>query len=593
MVSQVEEIKNRLDVAEVVQGYLKLQKAGSVWKGLCPFHHEKTPSFVVTPARQIWHCFGCGEGGDIFSFVQKMEGLEFYDTLKMLADKAGVKLAQQDVELSSQRKRIYEICEFSARFFERQLLSQSGQLATVYLKDRGVNPESLKDFRIGWAPDTWQSLRNFLNSESYEDKEIVLAGLAVESSESKNKYHDRFRHRIMFPIADSQGRVIGFTGRIFEKVKSQTVREDAGKYVNTPGTILYDKSSALYGLDKSRTTIRNEGCILLEGTLDVIMSHQAGVKNVVATCGTAFGAAHARIIKRYTEKLMLAFDADEAGDAALKKGVGLALAAGLNVAVVSIPSGKDAADTVKENPKLWSEAVLKPVPYLAHIINRSLKSFSNTLESKKIVLASVLPFIKNIVSPLEKDYWLEELSRQVKIGKDVLSLELKRLPTDFNHSQSPVVLAGYGDFKGAQDQPGLPGNAYECTLPGLRQEEYLVSLVIRYPDLKSRLGPEELELFSQPKLFSLAKSLLADDGAKIPDAADSRVLTLSELLADFNIDPETEFAKTINNLKKQNLQSKLKTIQADIKIAEAEGDAAALGVLLKEFSELSKKLSAF
>lgn len=581
MLSQTEEIKNRLDIAEVIQGYLKLQKAGSVWKGLCPFHHEKTPSFVVTPTRQIWHCFGCGEGGDVFSFVQKMDGLEFYDALKMLADKAGVKLAKQDVELTSQRKRIYEICELAAKFFERQLLSKPGQLAVSYLKERGVSSQSIADFRIGWAPDTWQSLRNFLNSEGYSDDEIEKAGLLVKSEDrSAPKYHDRFRHRIMFPIADAQSKVVGFTGRVFEKIKGQTVHEDAGKYINTPSTVLYDKSNTLYGLDKSRTSIRNEGCILLEGTLDVIMSHQAGVKNVAATCGTAFGAGHARIIKRYTEKLLLAFDADEAGDSALKKGVGVALASGLDVAVVSIPSGKDTADTVKENPKLWSDAVLKPVPYLAHIIARSLKDFSGTLESKKMVLVNVLPFIKNIVSALDKDYWLEELSRKVGVGKDVLNLELKRLPATQEYQPNQI-----------QSLPTKNIAALAKDLPGLRQEEYLVSLLIRYPDLKSRLGAEELELFSQPKLFSLAQSLMASNGTKMPDAADSRVLALSELLADFNIDPAAEFAKTLTSLKKQSLQSKLKAIQADIKIAEAASDVAALDVLLKEFSQLTQKLN--
>ncbi|MDP3799919.1 MAG: DNA primase [bacterium] len=580
MNSQVEDIKNRLDIAEVIQGYLKLQKAGANWKGSCPFHHEKTPSFVVTPARQIWHCFGCGEGGDVFSFVQKMEGLEFYDVLKMLAEKAGVKLIKhdQDVQLGSQRKKIYEISELATKFFERQLLSRPGLVAVEYLKERGVTKESLTNFRIGWAPDTWQSLHNFLSSEGYTDDEIDKSGLAVKS-ETTGEYHDRFRHRIMFPIADSQGQVIGFTGRIFEKIKGKTVHEDAGKYVNTPSTILYDKSQALYGLDKSRTYIRNEGCILLEGTMDVLMSHQAGIKNVVATCGTAFGVGHARIIKRYTEKLMLAFDADEAGDSALKKGVNMAIASGLNVSVVSIPSGKDTADTVKENPKLWTESVLKPVPYLAHIINRSLKDFSGTLESKKSVLANVLPFIKSIVSPLDRDYWLEELSHKAGVARDVLNLELRQLPSqDFN--QTPQ----------ATNTPIAKVLASPKDLPGLRQEEYLLSLLLRYPDLKGRIGNEELELFSQPNLFSLAQSLLADNGTKISDSADSRLIAMSELIADFNIDPEDEFARTLVSLKKQSLQSKLKVIQADIKKAEADSDSQALNLLLKEFGELSQKL---
>ncbi|MBI2465927.1 MAG: DNA primase [Candidatus Sungbacteria bacterium] len=554
MVSQVEEIKNRLDVAEVIQGYLKLQKAGAYWKGLCPFHNEKTPSFVVTPGRQMWHCFGCGEGGDIFSFISKMEGLEFPDVLRLLAERAGVKLAKQDPQLNSQRKRMYEICELSAKFFERQLMSQTGRQAAGYLKDRGLTPESVKDFRIGWAPDTWQSLTNFLNAEGYDDKEIESAGLTVKSGVTENlirvdprldqrqsapeRYHDRFRHRIIFPIANSQGQVVGFTGRIFEKIKSQTVHADAGKYVNTPGTILYDKSQLLYGLDKARTYFKDIGCILVEGTLDVIMSHQAGVKNAVATCGTALTVAHTRIIKRYTEKLNLAFDADEAGDNALKKGVVLAMSAGLNVSVISIPLGKDTADAVKEDPDSWLKVAANPVPYLEHIMNRSLRSFTGTLEAKRIVLSNVLPFIKSIVSPLEKDYWLEELSRRAEVGKEILAAEIKHLPVQDSGSSQPAgVLASKPEGR--------------HNLAGLRQEEYLLSLLIRYPDLKSRLGDEEMELFSRPELFSLAKRLAADSGKTIPDTTPSSIVLMSEMLVDFNIDPEVEFVQTLKSLKKQ------------------------------------------
>ena len=578
MLSPTEEIKNRLDIAEVIQGYLKLQKAGAYWKGLCPFHNEKTPSFVVTPARQMWHCFGCGEGGDIFSFVSKMEGLEFPDVLRLLAERSGVKLARQDPQLNSQRKRTHEICELAAKFFERQLLSQTGRLAAGYLKERGLAPESIKDFRIGWAPDTWRSLIDFLSAEGYENKEIAAAGLAVYSENNDQKFHDRFRHRVMFPITNSQGQVVGFTGRVFEKVKGRTVHADAGKYVNTPGTILYDKSQLLYGLDKAKNHFREAGCILVEGTLDVIMSHQAGVKNAVATCGTALTASHARVIKRYTEKLCLAFDADEAGDHALKKGVVLAMSAGLNVAVVSIPLGKDTADAVKENPALWLKAAASPVPYLEHIMNRSLRDFSGTLENKKAVLAGILPFIKSILSPLERDYWLEELARRVEIGKEVLTAEIKRLSApDPGSSQPGGVLAPL--LKNPKD------------IPGLRQEEYLLSLLIKHPSLKANLGDEELELFSRPELFSLARELVANSGELVPDAAYSSIVLMSEMLADFNIDPEAEFTQTVASLKKQRLQSKLKAIQTDIKKAETAADEAALELLVKEFSELSQKLS--
>jgi len=591
MLSPVEEIKSRLDIVEVIQGYLKLNKAGSNWKGLCPFHSEKTPSFMVTPSRQMWHCFGCGEGGDVFSFVQKVEGLEFADVLRMLAEKAGVKLQKQDPQIQSQRKGGYEICELASRFFERQMASKPGQLALEYLKSRGVSSESITDFRIGWAPDSWQSLRDFLRGESYSDKEIESAGLIVkrESDEvgvsqrsdprqSAIEYHDRFRHRIMFPICDSQGQVVGFSGRIFDKVKGKTVHPEAGKYINTPNTLLYNKSLALYGIDKAKSAIRDLGsCILVEGNLDVVMSHQAGVKNAVATCGTAFSQDHSRILKRYTDKIFLAFDADSAGDNALKKSIGIAMSSGLSVSVVSIPMGKDTADAVKENPLLWKESASNPIPYIGHLISRSMENFSGTLDSKKIVLANVLPFIKIIASPLDRDFWMEELSRRVGVSKDVLNMELKRaLPIDSPQQASgPVFLAGK-----AQDI---------SKLPGLRQEEYLLSLLMRYPELKKRIGDEELELFSQPRFISMAKNVLAGE-ENIASFADSSIVLLSEALGDFEIDAEGEFNKIVLSLKKQNLHSKMQMIQSDIKKAEAERDSASLELLLKEFNELSKKL---
>lgn len=598
MFSPVEEIKSRLDIVEVIQGYLKLSKAGSNWKGLCPFHSEKSPSFMVTPARQMWHCFGCGEGGDIFSFVQKVEGLEFADVLRMLAEKAGVKLQKQDPQVQSQRKGSYEICELASRFFERQLSSKTGQLALEYLKLRGVNSESIENFRIGWAPDSWQSLRDFLRGENYSDKEIELAGLIVKTESSGNEtdlqnspresvpsqrsstlsYHDRFRHRIMFPICDSQGQVVGFSGRIFDKVKGRTVHPEAGKYINTPNTLLYNKSLALYGIDKAKSAIRDSGnCILVEGNLDVVMSHQAGVKNAVATCGTAFSQDHSRILKRYTDKIFLAFDADSAGDNALKKSIGIAMASGLSVSVVSIPLGKDTADAVKENPSLWIESASKPVPYLGHLISRSMENFSGTLDSKKAVLANVLPFIKTIISPLDRDFWMEELSRKIEVSKDVLNMELKKaIPIDSPQQISqPVFLVGKSQNINS--------------LPGLRQEEYLLSLLMRYPELKKRIGDEELELFSQPRFISIAKNILSGE-ENIASFADSSVVLLSEELGNFEIDSDTEFNKIILSLKKQNLHSKMEMIQSDIKKAETESDSVSLDLLLKEFNELSKKL---
>ncbi len=602
-----------MDVLEVIQGYLKLNKAGSNWKGLCPFHSEKTPSFMVSPSRQMWYCFGCAQGGDIFTFVSKIEGLEFADALRLLADKAGVKLSRQDPQVQSKKKHLYEICELAARFFERQLVSVTGQAAAKYLQDRGVSPESIKNFRIGWAPDSWQPLRNFLAGESYTDQEIESAGLVIKSEtgdvsispplgqrqsassenfsvsprldprQSASKgYHDRFRHRIMFPISDVQGQVIGFSGRLFDKIQAHTVHAEAGKYINTPNTALYDKSRALYGLDKARAAMRQSGsCVLVEGNLDVVLSHQAGVENTVAPCGTAFSLDHFRTIKRYCDKLLLAFDADEAGDAALQRSIGAALSHGFRVMVAAVPLGKDTADVVKENPKLWLEAVAKPVPYIEYILARSVTKFPSNVEGKKAVLAAVLPFVKSVYSPLERDHWLQEVAQRLNVGKDVVLAELKLVapPSDSDQvAAAPVVSpTGSGDLGQAD------------VILKLRQEEYLLALLIKYPALRRRVGELELNLFAYPNLAAAVKNLV--DGEEKNEVVSSAAVLAGDFLEEFVTDPEAEFSRLAANLRRQHLQNQLRTIQADIKKAESGGDKHNLELLLAEFNNLSKSLN--
>ena len=242
--SPIEEIKSKLDIVEVIGSYIKLKKAGANYRALCPFHSEKTPSFFVSPARQMWHCFGCAEGHSIFDFVMKMEGLEFGDALKILARRAGVQLKPIKPELRTKRQRLYEICELSTKFFERQLgNSLKGKKAKEYLSKRGISQESVKKWRLGWAPDSWQGLANFLVSKGYKREEVEKTGLVIRNEEGK--HYDRFRARIMFPVFDFNGQVIGFGGRVLKK------SQEVAKYVNTPNTILYDKGKTLYGLDKA------------------------------------------------------------------------------------------------------------------------------------------------------------------------------------------------------------------------------------------------------------------------------------------------------------------------------------------------------
>jgi DNA primase len=422
MFSPIEEIKNRLDIVDVIGGYIKLQKAGVNYRALCPFHSEKKPSFFVSPTRQIWHCFGsCGEGGDIFKFIMKIEGVEFGDALRLLAKKAGIELKKEDPKIRTERERLYEICEITTEFFEKQLNeSQTGQGAKKYLLDRGIQEESIKKWRLGYAPDVWQGLSDFLVGQGYNREEVVNAGLAIKS---ENKYYDRFRSRIMFPIFDLSSQVIGFTGRVFNK------KEEIAKYVNTPSTVLYDKSCVLYGLNKARQAIRKQDkCILVEGQTDVIMSSQVGLENVVATSGTALTSYQLNILKRYTENLVTGFDMDLAGDSATKRGIDLAQSLGFNIKVIMMPQDSDPADVAAKNPEDWKKMTENSKSILEFYFETTFARFdSKTVEGKKEISKILLPVLKRIPNRIEQSHWIQQLVKKLEVKEQDIETEIKNL----------------------------------------------------------------------------------------------------------------------------------------------------------------------
>ncbi|MBU6415471.1 DNA primase, partial [Patescibacteria group bacterium] len=434
MQNNTEEIKSRIDIAELIQSYVRLTKAGINYKAPCPFHSEKTASFFVSPTKQIWHCFGCNRGGDQFAFIMEIESVEFPDALKLLADRAGIKLVRENPAFSAEKNRLFEICEEATKFFEQQI--SRNEPVMQYVKERGLADETVKKFRIGYAPDEWQELFNYLTQKKYQPSDIEKAGLAIKSEKqggSGIRFYDRFRNRIMFPINDANGRIIGFGGRIFESPNKVTdAKSDVtqAKYINTPETILYNKSRVLYAFDKAKQEIRKRNsCVLVEGYMDAVMSHQAGVTNAVAVSGTALTREQLAIIRRLAEELISSFDSDSAGEMATKRSLDLAAEFDFTrkVAVVPKTLGKDPADVVKENPETWIRITEGAEPVMDFYFSRSLeRNDAASAEGKKRIAEMLLPEINRLTNEIERAHWVRKLAETLKVPEEAIAKELNR-----------------------------------------------------------------------------------------------------------------------------------------------------------------------
>lgn len=491
MDSQIQEIKNKLDVLDIVGGYVKLTKTGVNHRGQCPFHKEKTPSFFVSQPRQMWHCFGCGKGGDIFEFIKAIEGVEFGDALRILAQKAGVQLKKENIKLKTERHRLYEICELSCAFFEKQLhQSQSGKEAMTYLLNRGLLDKSIKKWRIGYSPDTWNGLSDFLVGRGYTREEIIKAGLSVVK-ENKNDSYDRFRGRIMFPIFDTNSQVVGFGARFFSTKGGSasggkdTIEMQTAKYINTPQTILYDKSNLLYGLNFAKLFTRKENQIVLtEGYTDTIMSHQAGFENTVATSGTALTQQHLNILKRYTDNLILAFDMDTAGQNATTRGIDLAQEKGFNIKVIDTYEAKDPADIILEDPLKWQDVLQKAKPIVNYYFDSAFLKFDKSNpEGKREISKIVLPIIKKIENKIEQSFWIQKLSQKLDIKEDAIIFELNKIVSKNSSQQQNNNYYNNSEKSTQNNRKGLI-------------EEKIIFLILNNPSDINLISKEYFQFFS-------------------------------------------------------------------------------------------------
>ncbi|MFH1509088.1 MAG: DNA primase [bacterium] len=592
--NQVEEIKERLAVADIVGEYVQLKKAGTNFKALCPFHNEKTPSFMVSPEKNIWHCFGCGRGGDAITFVMEMEGLEFPEALKHLAPKAGVELKQFRAPNKSQKMKLLEISEWGSKFFIKSLQeSRSGQVAREYTTERGLTEQTLQEFQIGYAPDGWEYLSEFLQKKGYASKEIVDAGLAI--AKDNNKIFDRFRHRLMFPLHNVRGDLVGFTGRILRAEDG----EKMGKYVNTPETLIYNKSQLVYNLHRAKKEIKQQDlAILVEGQMDVIASHQAGVKNVVATSGTALTEGQIDLLKRFTMNVAMAFDVDPAGASATERSIDLLLAKGFNVSVVNIPEGKDPDDLIRTNKEEWNKVIAARQSIMDYFFDYSFKGKNiQNVDDKKQVTKFLLNRIAKIEDVIERHHYVRDLARRINVQEEILLDALKKHEAKQYRPKAPIKKeAKTEENENFQKSPTGLLLGMLLTFPSeidrVMEKITPVMLPIEVKSIYNVLKmyySKEREKFDQQAFLNV----LEKKSSELAYLAKVYLMNYEELHPDNHVGAKEiteEIDDLVSHIKVSHLKQKLKSIETAIKHEEKIGDQDKLKTLEREFDTVSKRL---
>ncbi len=580
-------IKQKLNIVDFISEYLPLKKAGINFKANCPFHQEKTPSFIVSPDRQIWHCFGCSRGGDLFKFLMEKEGVEFKEALEILANRAGITL-QRTSPKKDFRERLFEANLKAQQFYHHILTKHSlGNKAYAYLKGRGLTGSSVEQFGIGYAPNSWESLTRFLLKRGFSVQEMVDVGLAVASAKG---CYDRFRGRITFPMIDTRSRIIGFSGRILDSGEP--------KYINTPQTTIFDKGNFLFGINLSKGEIKAQNeAILVEGEMDMVLSFQAGFKNIVACKGTALTSGQIDLIKRFTDTVSLCFDMDLAGDSASRRGIEMAEKAGLNIKVVRIEEGKDPAEAVKIDPKLWQKAIEQSVP----IYDYYLQSAQMRLNPKdpadlKKMASELVPVWAKIGDDLVRERYTQKLAAMLRVGEDTLrkSIDKARFGT------KPTTLAVRPS---SDDWVASPISRRELL------ERYLMILLLHIPKNYTYVPnfPETLFLNENWRQLYVMLVLYLDSisfkatsfemNSFVNNLPKEQTFEIDQLYlteVDDKLSNAQKWQKEVDlvlaELKKALIKASLEKLSLEIKNAQEFGKIDVLERLNKRFRDLSVKL---
>lgn len=465
--SVIEEVKQKTDIVEVIGQYTTLKKSGKNLSGLCPFHREKNPSFYVYPEQQSWHCFGaCSTGGDVLSFIMKKEGLEFGEALRLLADRAGVVIPSriERPEDKGEKEELYRVNEAAAVYYHNLLLNSPGaEKARHYIEKRGFSPKTVADFQLGFSLDSWDALKEYLREKGHDEKTLLTAGLIIEAENGKT--HDRFRGKLMIPIHDNKGRTTGFGSRVLD--------DSLPKYVNSPQTPIFDKSSTLYAIDLAAAAIRKQdAAIIMEGYMDVITAHQNGVTSAAACMGTAVTETQVSTLKKLSKNLLLALDADAAGEEAMLRTVGYESITGSEIKVIILPEGKDPDDLIREDIELWNSLVETAVPLVDYTFDKRIANLDlTTAGDKSMAVDKLLPVVAEIKDPIRQAHYMQKLASLVKVGLPTIEAALARLrpvPARSKQVRKPVT------------------TARRRSLTSDAREEYCLSLLCNFPELRQR-----------------------------------------------------------------------------------------------------------
>ena len=565
----IEEIKDRCNIVDVIGRVVNLKKAGINYKGLCPFHTEKTPSFVVSETKQRYTCFGCNKHGDVISFMQEYYNMDFMQALEKLADEVGLEVRRSSRPGGEKKDELYEINRQAARFFYKALREKPNP-GLPYMRERGLDDETLRVFGIGWADGEWDSLRRYLNNLGYSDDKLKLVGLV---SESNGKVFDKFRERVIFPIQNTSGKVIGFGGR--------AMGDAMPKYLNSQETPVFKKKNNLYGLNITRNEINKEdSAILVEGYMDVISLYQAGVRNVSASLGTALTDSQARMLKRYTRNIILSYDADEAGINAALRGMDILKKEGLKVHILKVTDGKDPDEFIKKRGKeAYLELARNAVPFAEFKLdNAKSKHDLSTVEGRIDYLKDAAVILSEL-SPVEGDMYIKKLARENDISEGAIRAEIEM------HGREP-------ERKAREDS--------QVRIPMTNVEKTLIKVILTDASYLDR-DVNYNKLFKTPSSAGILSAMkqVRDAGEeidinKLEDIIDEEdVRSLEEIRRDIKLAGHTEeiFAECIRKIERQELKARESELIATIEMADSVGGAEKMGELMKELSDIQKKLN--